>query len=431
MESLMQYVWQHRLWQQSNLRTVDGEVVQIIDPGTLNTNSGPDFFNAKIAIDGHLWAGDVEIHVKASDWHRHGHDNDPAYESVILHVVGRDDTVIRRSDGSPIPQMRMPCSPQFSRCYSALVDSSQSSLPCASFIRSMSSLHMRDWLDSLAYERLYDKAERIRQILERHSGDWENACYVTLARGLGFGINAEPFERLALALPLRFLGKHSDSPAAVEALLFGQAGLLENAPLSDPYVARLSEEYRFLTHKFDLHRPEAMGWKMSRMRPANFPHRRIAALAAIITGGFRMLSDILAIRSVDRAATLLSRPLPDYWHHHYTFGAASSRSSESTLSRSSIQRLCINVVAPLQFAYGLTHGLQEMQDNALNLLNSIPAENNSVIRPLLDANLPASSAFDSQALIQLRKAYCLQRKCLYCKLGHRLLSRQATAPHQL
>ena len=251
----MQYIWQHRLWPATDMFTVDGRKIHVIDPGRLNTDSGPDFFNAKIYIDGRLWAGDVEIHVRATDWHRHGHD-------------------VTRPDGQTIPQMRMPCAPDFHIRYSQLVDAPAASLPCASHIAKLSRLHLSDWMSSLAYERLYAKTDRIDTILSRLSGDWESACYITIARALGFGINGDPFERLALSMPLNIVGKHSDSLIAIEALLFGQSGLI--APSDDPYVCQLQREYAFLCHKFGLKAPQSLGWKMARMRPANFPHRRIA-----------------------------------------------------------------------------------------------------------------------------------------------------------
>lgn len=306
MERLMQYLWQHRLWPQQLLHTTDGQPVRIIDPGRLNTDAGPDFFNAKISIGGHIWAGDVEIHVRASDWHRHNHDGDPAYDSVILHVVDRDDASISRSNGETIPQLCMQCTPEFSRRYDELVCRADTSLPCAAEIAALPPLHVTSWLSSLAFERLYDKVDRITSLLDRLHGDWESTCYVTLARNLGFSVNSDPFERLALSLPLIFIGKHSDSLTSVEALLFGQSGLLPPDAPQDPYVQLLQREYTFLAHKFGLHAPDNLGWKMSRMRPPMFPQRRIALLASILHGGFRMMSRLLDIKSVEDTRSLFS-----------------------------------------------------------------------------------------------------------------------------
>lgn len=416
----MQYVWQHRLWPHSRLRTVDGLPVQIIDPGRLNTDAGPDFFNAKIAIDGRTWAGDVEIHVRASDWHRHGHDDDPAYDSVILHVVDRDDTAIHRRNGELIPQMQMPCSPDFSRRYAMLVESADRDLPCAATISTMPSVYTADWLDALSFERLYSKADRIAGILDRFGGDWDSTAYVTLARSLGFGLNGDPFERLALSMPLMFIAKHCDSLFTIEALLFGQSGLLELAR-PDDYTAGLQKEYDFMCHKFGLRRPQSLGWKMSRMRPANFPHRRIATLAAVLHTAPRLMSRILETDSIEKATELFGINLTGYWTNHYTFGMPSAATPPS-LSRSSVVGLTINAVAPLKMAYGMAHDNSDLTDAAVALMQSLPPERNAIVDLFRSTGLKLTDAFNTQGVIQLRREYCNARKCLYCRIGHRMLA---------
>lgn len=421
-EELMQYVWQHRLWLQQDMRTVDGRRVQVLDPGSLNRGSGPDFFNAKVKIDGRVWAGDVEIHVKASDWARHGHDGNRAYESVILHVVDRDDAVIHRADGEVIPQLRMPCSPDFHLRYKALVDRADRDLPCAERMRETAPVYLTDWLSTLGYERIYDKCDRVTGLLERVAGDWESVCYVTVARCLGFGVNGDPFERLALSVPLPTVGKHSDDLKAIEALLFGQSGLIETA--ADDYSAELQREYGYLRHKFGLTAPESLNWKMSGMRPGNFPHRRIALLARLLHGGFRMLSRILDVESVDDAMCLFASDPEGYWRDHYVFGTAAARSA-GTMSEASVRGMVINAVVPLQFAYGTVHGRQDLTDRAVELLLSLPAERNMVVRMFEAGGIKARDAFTSQALIQLRRNYCERHKCLYCRVGHRMLALDA------
>ena len=422
MERLMQYLWQHRLWPQEKLLTTDGLPLRIIDPGRLNTGSGPDFFNAKVIIGSRTWAGDVEIHVKASDWHRHHHDGDPAYDSVVLHVVDRDDASIQRSNG--IPQFVMQCSPEFSKSYESLVASAAADLPCASHIPSIPSIHITSWLASLAYERIYDKEERITSLLSRLNGDWESACYVTLARTLGFGINGEPFERLALSLPLSYIGKHRNSLTSVEALLFGQSGLLDSAPADDPYVALLRREYSFLAHKFSLAPPISLGWKMARMRPPMFPQRRIALLAALLCHDSGLMSRLKEVRAVTDLDSIFRIELSPYWQSRYTFGPESSRIAGS-VSLSSLRLIAINAVIPLIYAYGNTHDDTALMDRAIDMLHAIPPERNSIVDMFVNAGIPASSAFASQAIIQLRRCYCEPRKCLYCRIGHRLLASKA------
>lgn len=422
MEKLMQYVWQQRLWPVGEMRTVDGKRVEVIDPGLLNTDAGPDFFNAKVSIGGQTWVGNVEIHYRASDWQRHKHHTDPAYDSVILHVVDKDDAIVRRPDGQVVPQMRMPCDPGLNSRYSELVGRADIDLPCAREIGSLPAIYLTDWISSLAYERLYDKVERIEQIRARLSGDWEQTCYATVARGLGFGINGEPFERLALSLPLIFIGKHSDNLTSIEALLFGQSGLLNaRATAIDPYAARLAKEHSFFATKFGLRQPGNLGWKMARMRPANFPHRRIAVLAAMLHGGFRMMGRIIDIRSLDEACAIFTPEMSPYWQHRYSFGESCSRGLGS-LSRSSALVMVINVAAPLMMAYGMSRGDNRMTDAAIDLLHEIKAEKNSVVELFERAGLKVRDAFSSQGLIQLRRNYCEKRKCLYCRIGHRKLS---------
>lgn len=425
MEKLMQYVWQHRLWHPGPMTTTDGRRVMVLDPGLLNTDAGPDFFNAKIAIDGHTWAGNVEIHVRASDWYRHGHDRDRAYDTVILHVVGHDDARVTRPGGETIPQLAMPCSPDFERRYHRLVDNASTELPCAATIASLPSLYTVDWLDSLAHQRLYDKTDRILARLDANRGDWEETCYVTLARALGFGINSDAFERLAAGLPLRFMGKHSDSLTAVEALLFGRSGLLGDARPS-PYADRLRKEYAFLADKFSLTAAPSAGWRMARMRPQNFPHRRIAFLASLIAGGFKMMERMTAVRDLDDARSLFDKRLSGYWSRHYSFNPVDAGRDVSAMSRSSVDILIINAVVPLIYAYGLRCGDERMRQRAVALLQSVPSERNSIVDLFVRAGVGSPDAFTSQALIQLRRTYCETRKCLYCRIGHRMLAVSAT-----
>ena len=242
MEKLMQYIWQHRLFDHTKLVTTDGRKLRIIDNGQLNTDSGPDFFNAKISIDGCVWAGNVEMHRRASDWRRHNHHLDPAYDSVVLHVVEVADTPVYRTNGEEIPTLVLSCSPSFRSDYETLVSHS-SSQSCAPHIAELGPIVLSDWISSLAIERLQSKSQRLHDWLDLYKGNWEEVCYVVVSRSMGFGINSDAFERLARSLPLRFMQKHADSLSQVEAFLFGQAGLLaEGECPGDDYYARLVNE---------------------------------------------------------------------------------------------------------------------------------------------------------------------------------------------
>lgn len=423
MEKLMHYIWQHKLWLQSDMVTVDGLRVQVIDPGLHNTDAGPDFFNAKLSIAGHMWCGNVEIHMRASDWYRHGHQNDGAYDSVILHVVGVDDMRVRRSDGHEIPQMVMACAPDFSVRYDDMVNNEQYP-PCRKEIAALPQLYITDWLSSLAYERMYQKADHVSAVLERLNGNWNETVYVILARGLGFGVNADAFERLALSTPLHCLMKHRDSYETVEGALFGQAGFLDNPPDESFYVKRMQQEYSFMCSKFGLERPSSPGWRMSRMRPNNFPHRRIATLAAMICRGFGIASEIFSVKSSDDAFRLFEFDLTGYWARRYNF-TSETATTVRALSRESISVLVINVIVPILYAYGLAYDDAERCDAAVSLLHAIRPEANSIVKSFVEAGVPCTDAFTSQALIQLRRSYCETRKCLYCRIGHRILSAKA------
>lgn len=421
----MQYAWEHKLLPPGgSLTTVDGIPLRIIHPGRRNTDAGPDFFNARVEIGGRLWVGNVEIHVKASDWFRHRHDSDPAYDSVILHVVGDSDRTITRSNGEPIPQMILPRRDDLELRYRSLVERADLDIPCGPLLTSIDPLRRRSWLTALAFERLYDKERRIEELRARLGGDYEQTTYITLARCLGFSVNAEPFELTALATPLQALGKHSDSIFTLEAILFGQSGLLEApAATGEPYAAELMAEYRFMVRKFGLRQPPSTGWKMSRMRPANFPHRRIAALAAMLSGGFRMHSRMLAAPTAEQARLLFSAPVSSYWQTHYTFGGTPVTNAGRTLSRSSVDLMVINAAVPLIHSYAAARGDEALQEKAIEMLQSLGPERNSIIEAFARAGLRAETAFDSQAIIQLRRAYCQERRCLACRIGHFTLSR--------
>lgn len=406
------------------MMTNDMRHVRVLDPGLLNTDSGPDFFNAKVEIDGQLWVGNIEMHVRASDWKRHGHDKDSAYDSVILHVVDKDDAPVYRTNGERIPQLVLQVSPLFDASYQQLVNSRQE-LPCESAIKQVPSITITEWIERLAFERLHGKVQRVRNLLDMYNGSWEDVCYITLTRNLGFGINNEAFERLARRTPLRLLHKHSDSLLQVEALLFGQAGLLDpNAMGADEYYKHLCREYAFLANKFSLQPMESEAWKMFRIRPQNFPLRRIAMLAQYIEGGFNLMSKILDADGEKELRKLFKVELTGYWRNHFSFGKPNEMPSPA-LSDKSIDIVLINTVAPLYYAYGEITGNYALTDKAIELLESLKPESNSIVKTFVAAGIDCDSALTSQALIELKRSYCDARKCIYCKIGHRLLSEAA------
>lgn len=421
MERLMQFVWQHRLGLRQGMNTVCGQRVCVVDPGVLNRDAGPDFFNATVEIGDETWVGNVEIHVRASDWFRHGHDCDRAYDSVILHVVQFDDAPVKRSDGSVIPQIVMKCTPEAARRCNMLLEHAARALPCGQTLRGLEGIYVTEWLTALAAERLYRKSERLLAIVEETGGHWEGAAYITLARALGFGLNGEPFEILARGLPLAFLNRHHDDLLTTEALLFGQAGLIP-APADDedPYVTRLRTEYDFAAVKFGLRRVP-LSWKMARTRPQNFPHRRLALLAQRIHKGFYLTGALADAGSLDGMRSVFDVRLTGFWATHFTFGTGGGCTPRA-LSRGSVDSLLINVALPLLHARAMGRGDAEGMNRCLEMLNDIPAENNSIVRLFADAGIDCGSAFVSQALVELRREYCEKKKCIYCRWGHRMLS---------
>lgn len=431
MEELMQYVWRFRLWPPSVMFTVAGERIDVIDPGELNRGSGPDFFNAKISIGGQMWVGNVEIHVRASDWMRHGHQHDRAYDNVVLHVVEVDDCPVYRTDGQLIPQMVMQCAANFSQQYAQMVQNPSLELPCAPELPQVPQINISDWICALGYERLQAKADRVLAHVRATDGNWTEAIYVTLARALGFGTNSEPFELLARTTPLKALLHHSDEVDALESILFGQAGLLAGLEGSqDGYIRRLLEDYAFYSAKYGLQPSNSICWKMARMRPQNFPHRRIAALARFVAGGFRFGNSLFAIKTEEDARALFGISLDGFWARHYTLTDSGAGASPRAFSQASISVLIINVVAPLLYAMGQETGDTARQEIATDLLQRLKPEQNSIIDIFARGGIKANSAFASQALIQLRREYCVPRKCLFCRIGHRVLSRKAVRAPQ-
>lgn len=419
-ELLLQYVWQHRLWASEQMTTTDGAQVLVLDPGRLNTDAGPDFFNAKVKIDGTTWVGNVEVHVRASDWGRHHHDRDRAYDSVILHVVEASDKVVTRTDGTVIPQVVLHISPRLSECLmQCTVNGNEMS--CAGYLESIPQVAVTEWVESLALERLQAKVARLYEWLDLTNGNWQEVCYITVARALGMGVNGDAFERLARCTPLHLLGKHADSLLQLEALLLGQAGLLPDDARGD-YPSLLIREYVFLRNKFGLQPMDSSVWKMFRMRPHNFPQRRIALLARLLCGGFSLMSSIVnAADSADDERALLAVELGDYWSTHYTLGGEPHPGVGTHLSEATLNVLLINAVAPLLYAYGEATDNARLTDAAVNILLALPAERNRVVATFKRLGLPCHSALDSQAFVQLWQAYCEKNKCIYCRFGHRML----------
>lgn len=418
MERLLHYVWKYKLYTATPLITTEGRPVQVIDPGMQNTDAGPDFFNAKIKIDGTLWVGSVEIHDKSSDWLLHHHDTDKAYDCVILHIIGFHDFQPVRTNGNPIPQMLLTVPENILRSIDWLLYREEA-LPCLDHITGIAPLHIACWMEALLSERLERKTHDIFLLLDAYQTDWNEVFYITLTRNFGFGVNNDAFERLAKSLPLRCIQKQRSSHSQIEAMLFGQAGMLEEEN-DDHYYRLLQREYDFLRHKFSLSPMEDFVFKNLRTRPVNFPYLKVAQLAALWVRYDTLFSAILEARSTGEIKKYFRIPPSGYWETHYHFRYASPR-KEKTIGENALNILLINTVVPMLFAYGLHNKRPEYCERATRLLESIPPEKNTIVTTFYNAGITVRHAGDSQALIQLKREYCEKKKCLYCRIGFRML----------
>ena len=418
-ESILHYIWQHKLFTPHSLQTTEGEMVEVIDVGKLNTDAGPDFFNAKIKIGNTLWAGNVEIHTRASDWKIHNHHTDSAYNSVILHVVKYSDTEILRIDGTKIPQIELIYPNQIEENYEKLI-TEQKWIPCAEKIGNVPQVFIQSWKTTLLTERLEQKINTISQLLFNNNQHWEEAFYITLARSFGFGTNSQAFEALAKSLPISVLSKYKNNLFQIEALLFGQAGLLSNQ-IPDDYSLQLKKEFYFLKAKFDLQPLKAEQWKLLRLRPDNFPHIRIAQFASLIHESSKLFSRIVENPEIKYLNELFICEPSEYWNTHYLFGHQTLLKTKK-IGKTSINSLLINTVIPFLFCYASQKGIRDLKDKALQLLEALPAEQNSVVSGWKNLGINAENAFDSQSLLQLKKYYCDDKKCLRCRIGHKVLT---------
>ena len=428
MEELLHYVWKHKLLPLGTLHTTDGREVEVIDPGLHNRNAGPDFFNAKVRLGGTLWVGNVEIHMHSADWYVHGHDRDPRYNNVVLHVVSQADADVLSEEGHYLPQLVLQVPERVKEHYEELLHADKYP-PCYKIIPDLAPLTIHAWLAALQTERLEQKTLAIKKRAELCGGSWEDAYFITLARNYGFGINGEAFELWAQHVPLNAVGKHRDDVFQIEAIFMGQAGLLEleavpercqQDALNEGYFARLRNEYQYLAHKFGMQPMDAAQWNFLRLRPQNFPHIRLSQLANLYYQRKAGLSQLLECTTVDQLKTLLSSHVTPYWETHYTFGSESLRNAKH-LSAQSINLLIINTCIPLLFAYGRHTSHEELCDRAFDFLEQLKAENNHIVRMWQECGLQVRSAGDSQALIQLKKEYCDRKDCLRCRIGYEYL----------
>lgn len=413
-EEFLYYLWENRLIDKV-LQTTEGETVEVVATGYRNTDSGPDFLEAKIHIGDKLWAGQVEIHVKASDWNRHGHENDKAYRNVILHVVYENDT---QATDLPTLELKGHFDERLFANYQKFI-SAKGWIPCEKSIAQVPPFTRLSWLDRMAVERLESKSESVNKILNANQFDWEDALYKLLMRYLGLKVNNEAFETLSNILPFKVLLKHADNLLQVEAMLFGCAGFLEGE-FGEAYPQLLQREFAVMRAKFNLIAMPAERFKFMRMRPSNFPTVRLAQMAQLIHKNGPLFSKIREAKTVGEVKALFDVGASAYWETHYRFDTPTENKPKH-LGETTADVLIINAVVPLLFCYGKLHKDESYCDAAMQFLEATEAEDNAVIRHFAQCGIVVQNAMQTQALLHLFNIYCKRKRCLECRVGHVLL----------
>lgn len=419
-EDFLHFIWKFKLLDKQSLETTNGEKIEILSAGLANTSSGPDFLNARIKIGNTEWVGNVEIHIKSSDWVQHKHHTDKAYNNVILHVVLQHDTDVACQSGDILPTLVLKYNPQFETRYQQLLIS-PILIPCQPSIKNIEEIYIRHFLSRVLVERLERKSADIMHTLGGSKNNWREAFYQLLFRSFGFGVNTLPFQMLAQHTPLRIIEKYGSNVFQTEALLFGQAGFLEDEP-SDDYQTKLKAEYIFLKTTYNLSPLDKSIWKFGRLRPTNFPTIRIAQLAGLVSSMNTIIEQIFGFKELKDFFRIFSADVSAYWETHYDFGKQSAMQTKS-LGKKSIEKIVSNVVVPFLFTYGQAKADDAIKDKALLLLDVLPPESNSVIDTWLQIGIKADNAFNSQALLQLKSGYCDNKRCLECAIGKRVIEK--------
>ncbi len=421
-EDFLHYIWKHKKFQTTNLKTEQGEAVLLHSVGQYNLNSGPDFFNAQLKIGDQLWAGNVEIHVKSSDWFLHNHEQDEAYDNVILHVVWDHDTEVFRKNNTAIPTLVLKniLEPSVFNNYNALFGKQNKWINCENDFASVDDFVLYNWMERLYFERLERKSETIEKLLKNSKNDWEAVLFKMLTKNFGLKVNGESFLSLSQSIDFSVIRKTQSNQETLEALLFGQAGLLEQ-DVQNSYYSSLLNEYKFLKQKFSLENTQVLPLHFFRLRPLNFPTIRLSQLASLYNKHQNLFSKIIETNNLDDFYNLFKVATSKFWETHYTF-QKESKVSKKTLSKSFIDLLLINTIIPLKFCYSKHKG-EEIDVDILKIAMAINSEKNSIIDAFNTLKKVSKSSLESQALIQLKTEYCNKNKCLKCAIGNTIISR--------
>lgn len=414
-EEILQFIWKKGRFQQHALKTSCGKKLSILSPGIQNFNAGPDFFNAKIKIENLIWAGNVEIHSRSSDWEKHGHHLDSAYNNVILHVIAEEDADTFSSLGRQIPSLQLNNLDPLIPFYTAL-QANESWLPCHKHIHKVSEYLLKHWLTLLHCERMDRKCSYISNLLFRCKGNWEETLCQVLATAFGMPLNSLPFQMTLSRIPFELLSQNRASLQNMEAILFGQAGFLNKDLMTGPYDQALYKNYLIQLNKFPNRPVDRHMWKFLRLRPASFPTLRISQFASFLHLRLPLLESVLDITSLAEAEQFFRVESSTYWDTHYLFGKCSPE-SKKVMGRQSILTLIINGLVPFLFSYGHTTNHLPAISLGDQLLQKTESESNQIIKNWAIFGIVPSGAFESQALIQLHNEYCKNKRCLDCQLG--------------
>ncbi|QEC66454.1 DUF2851 family protein [Panacibacter ginsenosidivorans] len=422
-ERLLQFIWQFQYYNKTQLTVVDGTPLTIIYQGKLNSNQGPDFSEAKIKIGNTIWAGNIEIHVRSSDWNMHNHNADANYSNIILHVVWINDLQLTDKNGEPVPtlELRPLVSKIMLQHYDQLMQS-KGFVPCENHLPLLSEMGWLAWKERLVAERLQRKTGTVLKFLQQANNHWEKVFWWMLAKNFGMKVNATAFEQMAKSIPINVLAKHKYQLNQLEALFLGQS-LLLNGDFKEDYPKMLQREYKFLSAKYQLKsinkEPDFL-----RMRPANFPTVRLVQLAALVFKSTHLFSCILEIETIEQLYELLNVTANDYWHYHYLFDEPTEYKPKN-LGKTMTDNIIINTIVPVLFAYGIYHKNQQAKDKAVYYLSNLSAETNNITKEWKSKKVINKTALDSQALIELKNNYCNEKLCLNCAIGNKLLKADA------
>jgi len=421
-EDLLHFIWKYKKLQLNDLLGTRNEPIGIVNTGTHNHLAGPDFFNAKVNINGQLWAGNVEIHLKSSDWYAHHHEQDANYNNVILHVVWEDDASVFRSDNSEIStlELRNYIPQRVLEAYQKLFDKNGVQfINCEKNIAHVDTFLFENWLERLYFERLERKSQWVFELLESSKNDWEQVLFAMLLKNFGLKINGASFLSLARALDFSTVRKLQSDTLALESVFYGMSHILDSEEIPDEYYIRLKKEYIYQRHKFALEEASVQKPEFFQLRPPNFPTIRLSQLANLYTKRQNLFSRVIHASQLETLYELFDVSASAYWNDHFTFGKKSKKSIKR-LTKSFIDLLIINTLLPLKFCYAQYQG-KEANDEIIQIISQIKREENSIIFNFKNHGIAIENAKDSQAILQLYNEYCTQNKCLQCAVGTRIL----------